>query len=100
MAAPPEALAAPYILATGQEVLPMGGLRGTVPEPALSHVRQLVSDGQLRFFLLSMSVQPPAAGNEQQKIVAWVQAACALVPAAAYGGAENGDGLYECTART
>jgi 4-amino-4-deoxy-L-arabinose transferase-like glycosyltransferase len=44
--------AAPYIVATGQEVMPMGGFSGTVPEPTLAKVQALVRTGQLRFFLL------------------------------------------------
>ncbi len=44
--------AGPYILATGQAVLPMGGFSGSVPEPTLARVKQLVAAGQLRFFML------------------------------------------------
>ena len=44
--------AAPYIVATGQEVMPMGGFSGTVPEPTLAKVQDLVRTGQLRFFLI------------------------------------------------
>jgi hypothetical protein len=40
--------ASAYILATGQEVMPMGGFSGSVPEPTLTRVRQLVATGQLR----------------------------------------------------
>lgn len=47
--------ASPYILTTGQEVMPMGGFSGSVPEPTLAKVQQLVRGGQLRFFLLSGS---------------------------------------------
>ena len=45
--------ASPYILATGQEVMPMGGFSGTVPSPTLAAVKHLVRTGQLRFFLIS-----------------------------------------------
>jgi len=45
--------AGPYIVATGQEVMPMGGFSGTVPEPTLTRVQQLVRTGQLRFFLIT-----------------------------------------------
>jgi hypothetical protein len=40
MAAQSWSQASPYILATGQEVLPMGGFSGLVPEPALARVRR------------------------------------------------------------
>jgi 4-amino-4-deoxy-L-arabinose transferase-like glycosyltransferase len=43
--------ASPYILATGQEVMPMGGFSGSVPSPTLAAVKELVRTGQLKFFL-------------------------------------------------
>ena len=86
-------VASPYILATGQEVMPMGGFSSSVPEPTLARVRQLVGSGQLRFFLLGggTGFGPGAAAaaggaSEPAQIAAWVQASCATVPAAAYGG--------------
>ena len=86
-------VASPYILATGQEVMPMGGFSGSVPEPTLARVRQLVGSGQLRFFLLGggTGFGPGAAAavggsSEPAQIAAWVEASCATVPAAAYGG--------------
>jgi 4-amino-4-deoxy-L-arabinose transferase-like glycosyltransferase len=84
----------PYILTTGQEVLPMGGFTGSVPEPTLTRIKQLVSSGQLRFFLLGgpslrQIAGAAAAGSPQQAIVAWVQKTCAEVPPAAYGAAPS-----------
>jgi len=79
--------AAPYILATGAEVLPMGGFSGTVPSPTVQRVRQLVADGQLRFFLLSqpgsgasfMGRQP---AGQALAITNWVRHSCAPVTVA------------------
>jgi 4-amino-4-deoxy-L-arabinose transferase-like glycosyltransferase len=89
--------AAPYILATGQEVMPMGGFSGTVPSPTLPRVQQLVSSGQLKFFLLNGS-----AGNTTMAAVeVWVENSCATVPAKDYAGttgANTGETLYECHA--
>ena len=88
--------AAPYILATGQEVLTMGGFSGTVPFPALPRLQQLVSSGQLKFFLLDGS-----AGNATMAAVeVWVEDSCATVPAKDYAGtSSNGaETLYECHA--
>ena len=88
--------AAPYILATGQEVLTMGGFGGTVPFPTLARVQQLVSSGQLKFFLLDGS-----AGNATMAAVdVWVENSCATVPAKVYAGtSSNGpETLYECHA--
>jgi 4-amino-4-deoxy-L-arabinose transferase-like glycosyltransferase len=114
--------AAPYIVATGQEVLPMGGFSGTVPEPTLVRVQDLVRTGQLRFFLIDGAGAGPAAGfalggrgGTAATIDAWVTSACATVPASDYqtvypgttdgGGAgvsgtgafyATGGTLYEC----
>jgi 4-amino-4-deoxy-L-arabinose transferase-like glycosyltransferase len=85
-------VASPYILATGQEVMPIGGFSGSVPEPTLARVQQLVARGQLRFFMLGGGGFGPGAAaasggtSEPAKIAAWVEASCATVPAAAYGG--------------
>jgi len=82
--------AAPYILATGKEVLPMGGFSGSVPSPTLRHVRYLVASGQLRFFLLGEQgagfMGRPVTGQAQW-ITAWVTAGCVQVKA----------GLYQCS---
>ncbi len=114
--------AAPYILTTGQEVLAMGGFSGSVPEPTLTHVRQLVSSGQLRFFMLGGSGfglgMARGGGSDAQAIASWVETSCTKVPAndyrarsgtapiasagsagapASFGGADGGSGtLYEC----
>jgi 4-amino-4-deoxy-L-arabinose transferase-like glycosyltransferase len=89
--------AAPYILATGQEVMPMGGFSGTVPSPTLPRIQQLVRTGQLKFFLLNGS-----AGNTTMAAVeVWVENSCATVPAKDYAGttgANTGETLYECHA--
>jgi len=46
-AVPTSDLASPYIMLTGEEFLPVGGLSGTVPAPSLSRLRQLVDNGEL-----------------------------------------------------
>jgi hypothetical protein len=93
--------ASPYILATGQEVLPVGGFSGSVPEPTLARVRQLVSSGQLRFFLLSSGMADSSGGSgprTSNDITAWVRAACTQVPARDYSAsAVSGSGaLFYC----
>jgi 4-amino-4-deoxy-L-arabinose transferase-like glycosyltransferase len=74
--------AAPYIEATGQEVLPMGGFSGTVPSPTLSRVEQLVRTGELRFFVLAS--QPSFGfmrqGKAATEISSWVRGSCRAVP--------------------
>jgi 4-amino-4-deoxy-L-arabinose transferase-like glycosyltransferase len=94
--------ASPYILATGQEVLPMGGFSGSVPEPTPAKVQQLVRSGQLRFFLLSAtsgnrsgpggSAGFGARGGSSSTaatIEAWVKKTCTPVPAKDYGGSTS-----------
>jgi 4-amino-4-deoxy-L-arabinose transferase-like glycosyltransferase len=98
--------ASTYILATGQEVMPMGGFSGSVPEPTLARVKQLVSSGQLRFFLLNGTgagggfAARAGGGTTAQAIVSWVENSCAKVPARDYGGtssgASSGSTLYVC----
>jgi hypothetical protein len=87
--------ASPYILATGQEVMPMGGFSGTVPQPTLTQVKKLVTDKKLRFFLLDSAGQGPgvARGGQTSTTVAaiesWVRDACTEIPAADYGAASS-----------
>ena len=104
--------ASPYIVATGQEVMPIGGFSGFAPEPTLGRIRQLVSGGQLRFFLLGGGQAGPAGrntGTELYKITSWVERSCRPVPALGYRAAPpvnarhpsaTGGGpvtLYECS---
>jgi hypothetical protein len=91
--------ASPYILSTGQEVMPMGGFGGSVSEPTLARVKELVSSGQLRFFLLSGSGGAAGGGfggggTTAQTIASWVQNACRTVPARDYGS--SAETLYVC----
>jgi 4-amino-4-deoxy-L-arabinose transferase-like glycosyltransferase len=100
--------ASPYILSTGQEVMPMGGFSGAVPEPTLARVKELVSSGQLRFFLLSSTGSGRGLGGGDgsavETVTSWVQGACHSVPARDYGGTTTAAGsggagtLYECGA--
>ena len=97
--------ASAYILATGQEVMPMGGFSGSVPEPTLARVKQLVSTGQLRFFLLGGAggfggLGRGGADSTTAQVTSWVESACAAVPAADYGGTSGSAGtLYACGSR-
>jgi hypothetical protein len=100
--------ASPYIIATGQEVLPMGGFSGSVPSPTLAAVKHLVSTGQLKFFLVTGA---DGAGfgragfgggrdSTVTSIESWVTSSCTEVPAADYAGSGTtgtADGtLYAC----
>jgi 4-amino-4-deoxy-L-arabinose transferase-like glycosyltransferase len=99
--------ASPYIEATGQEVMPMGGFSGSVPEPTLAHVEQLVKSGQLKFFLLDSSGTGGGfgggrSGSTVSAIESWVENTCSTVPANDYSGTSTttgtGSTLYACSA--
>jgi 4-amino-4-deoxy-L-arabinose transferase-like glycosyltransferase len=97
--------ASAYILATGQEVMPMGGFSGSVPEPTLARVKQLVATGQLRFFLLGGAdgfggPGRGGTGSTASQVTGWVESSCATVPATDYGSASGSGGtLYVCGSR-
>jgi 4-amino-4-deoxy-L-arabinose transferase-like glycosyltransferase len=109
LAVPSWTQASRFILATGQEAMPLGGFSGTVPTPTLARVQDLVRGGQLRFFWLGWFGGPGTGGADlgsgtADQIVAWVRGTCRQVPAAAYGdptddfgNVDGGPVLYECT---
>jgi len=59
-------VAAPLIYATGDEVLPIGGFRGTNPWPPLATLRRLVASGGLHIVL----------GGGTDPRMEWVSAHC------------------------
>lgn len=73
--------ASPYILATGQEVLPMGGFTGQALHPTPARIQQLVRTGQLRVFQLTGGW---LTGPEAIRITRWVQQACRMIPPSNY----------------
>ena len=96
-------VASPYILATGQEVLPLGGYSGFIPSPTLATVKHLVSTGQLKFFLFTNLgyIVGGFVGNGTEStmtaIESWVKSACTAVPSADYGGSATTGTLYSCS---
>jgi 4-amino-4-deoxy-L-arabinose transferase-like glycosyltransferase len=83
-------VASPYVVVTGQPVLPMGGFGGRVPWPTIDQFRDLVTTRQLRyvlvtgFGLVSVFTYAPAApqGTSTSAVVAWVREQCARAPIA------------------
>jgi hypothetical protein len=57
-AAQTSVLAAPFIYGTGQEVLPIGGYSGYIPEPSVSSLRSMVSAGRFHLVLLARIAGP------------------------------------------
>ena len=88
MATQTSAVAAPYIYATGQEVLPLGGFTGTQPSPTSATVRRLVAKSR---FHLALVATPSASAS-----AAFVTAHCLRGPpavgaAGVASGAEDQD---------
>jgi hypothetical protein len=65
-------VAAPFIYATGDEVLPLGGYTGVIPSPTAAQIRARVSSG---FFHLALIAKPGATGG-----TAYIAAHCIHVP--------------------
>jgi len=83
----------------------MGGFSGSVPEPTLARVKQLVATGQLRFFMLGGGggFGPGGLGGlgvhgsgETAQIDAWVESSCHTVQVS---GADSTGTLYQCGTR-
>ncbi len=72
MATETSALAAPFIFESGQEVLPIGGFTGTIPEPSLPTLEALVRDGAFHLVLQSPSTSDPR--------LTWIARHCLPLP--------------------
>ncbi len=59
MATQTSALAAPFVFVSGQEVLPIGGFTGTIPEPSLSTIRSMIRTGEFHLVLQSPRTTDP-----------------------------------------
>ncbi|WP_327064836.1 ArnT family glycosyltransferase [Kitasatospora sp. NBC_01302] len=89
--------AQPYILATGQKVLPIGGFSGQIPQPTPGAFTALVQQGRLHFLLtggpgmggmggMGAMGGGSAAESSSARITTWAKAHCTEVPAQDYGG--------------
>ena len=87
--------AAPIIIATGEPVMAMGGFTGGDPILTADELAGLVTDGEVRFFLL----QPDR--NRQNSLTRWVVERCTAVPHEAWETASPGHGgspqLFDCS---
>ncbi len=83
MATDSSILAAPYILATGKEILPIGGFQGGIPAPTLAQLRRYVAAGQVRAMLI-----PPVSSDPR---IVWIREHCSA-PEQASGATA----LYDC----
>jgi 4-amino-4-deoxy-L-arabinose transferase-like glycosyltransferase len=87
MAVDSSILAAPYILATGREILPIGGFQGGIPSPSLAQLRRYIDSGQVRAFLV------PRVSSDPR--IVWIHAHCAPPPVSPSGG-HGPTALYDC----
>jgi len=72
--------AAPYITATGESVLPIGGFDGADPSPTLAQLKEWVSSGDLRYVLSGGQGGGPQGGSAgSSEIRQWVEAHCTAV---------------------
>ena len=78
MAAQTSAVASPFIYATGEEVLPLGGYTGTVPTPTAAALRSMIAAG---LFHLALIASPGATAS-----AGYIAAHCLHVPQP-HGGA-------------
>ena len=100
----------PYIILTGEAVMPLGGFSGSDPILTTQKLATLVQHGTVRYFLLSSSqgtrnalndLSPqvraelekafggslPTGGfGQSSQLTKWVQQHCAVVPASQWGG--------------
>jgi hypothetical protein len=81
-------LAAPFILATGKEVLPIGGFQGGIPAPSLAELRRRIAAGEVRGFLVPRTSDDPR--------VAWIHSHCIPPPAESQGSSSAPTALYDC----
>jgi 4-amino-4-deoxy-L-arabinose transferase-like glycosyltransferase len=65
--------AAPFILYSGREVLPIGGYLGGAPVPTLAELQSDIRDGNVRLFL-NVPIMPASTDPR----ILWIQAHCLL----------------------
>jgi 4-amino-4-deoxy-L-arabinose transferase-like glycosyltransferase len=76
--------ASPLILATGEPVMAMGGFSGGDRILAVDTLREMVIDGEVRFFLVEMQ------GNRQGDLTRWVTQHCRAVPQQEWSSSPDG----------
>jgi hypothetical protein len=89
MANQTSALAAPFIYVSGQEVLPIGGYTGSIPEPTLPAIESMVHAGDFHLVLQSPKTADPR--------LVWIAQHCLRAPQPPDQGAESGSyAIYYC----
>ena len=78
-------LAAPFILASGREVLPIGGFQGGIPSPSLSDLQHRIATGEVRAFLVPVLSEDPR--------IVWIHTHCKPPSGGSSGSPTT---LYDC----
>jgi 4-amino-4-deoxy-L-arabinose transferase-like glycosyltransferase len=81
-------LAAPYILATGKEILPIGGYQGGIPAPTLSDLQRRIAGEEVRAFLV------PNVSDDPR--IAWITSHCKPLSSRRSGNSQTTSELYDC----
>lgn len=76
LAAPSSTGVAPYIIATGETVISLGGFNGSDQAVTLAELRELVATGQLRFVTTDGFL---GAGADRDERLAWITRNCRVV---------------------
>jgi 4-amino-4-deoxy-L-arabinose transferase-like glycosyltransferase len=92
-AADSSTLAARYILATGREVLPIGGYKGGIPTPSLRQLQRYIASGQLRGFLI------PTLPVSRDPRIAWIRTHCSRASPSEGPIPQVKLALFQCTDR-
>jgi 4-amino-4-deoxy-L-arabinose transferase-like glycosyltransferase len=79
-------LAAPFILASGREILPIGGFQGGIPAPSLSRLQRYIAAGQVHAFLVPVQSDDPR--------VVWIHTHCTRAQGSR--GNDAPTALYDC----
>jgi 4-amino-4-deoxy-L-arabinose transferase-like glycosyltransferase len=83
MATQTAAVAAPFIYDSGEEVVPIGGFTGTIPEPTLARLKAMVAAGDFHLVIQAPQVSDPR--------LLWVEDNCLAIRRG--GGRQSPTGL-------
>jgi 4-amino-4-deoxy-L-arabinose transferase-like glycosyltransferase len=82
------AVAAAYILASGREVLPIGGFTGAIPSPTLRQIRI-----DIAFHQVDLAIVPVVPPGRDPRII-WIRTHCRQINVAPGGAVRFG--VYDC----
>jgi 4-amino-4-deoxy-L-arabinose transferase-like glycosyltransferase len=89
---------AELIIETGKPVMSLGGFGGSDEVLTVDVLKQMVDDGEIRYFYLS-GAQGGGGTSGNSELFSWVQSSCAAVPSSSWGG-ESGTVATEDATRT